>query len=75
VRFEPLFVAQESGVAKDMLDLVEACMADYDIEGWTASDLINPTDINFFNFDFRHNDDSESRGYLDGSEYTRNGRG
>ncbi|MCI0348667.1 MAG: hypothetical protein L0Z53_04510, partial [Acidobacteriales bacterium] len=74
VRFEPLLVAQESGLTKEMLELVESCMADYDIEGWTASDLINPTDINFFNFDFRHNDDSESRGYLDGNEYQRNGR-
>jgi hypothetical protein len=54
-----------------MLELVEACLADYDIEGWVASDLINPTDINFFNFDFRQNSDSGSRGYLDGDEYKR----
>lgn len=75
IRFEPLLVAQESGLAKEMLEFVESCMAEYDIEGWTVSDLINPSDINFFNFDFRHNDDSDSRGYLDGSEYQRNGRG
>jgi 4-hydroxyphenylacetate 3-monooxygenase len=75
VRFEPLFVAEASGLTKEMLELVEACMADYDIEGWTASDLINPTDVNFFNFGFRHNDDENSRGYLDGSEYQKpNGR-
>jgi 4-hydroxyphenylacetate 3-monooxygenase len=71
IRFEPLFVAQESGLTKEMLELVEACMADYDIEGWTASDLINPTDINFFNFDFHQNTDRDSRGYLDGNEYQR----
>jgi 4-hydroxyphenylacetate 3-monooxygenase len=71
IRFEPLFVAQESGLAQEMLELVEACMADYDIEGWTASDLINPTDINFFNFDFHQNTDRDSRGYLDGNEYKR----
>jgi 4-hydroxyphenylacetate 3-monooxygenase len=69
IRFEPLFVAQESGMAKEMLEFVEACMSEYDIEGWTASDLINPTDINFFDFDFRHNDDKEARGYIDGNEY------
>lgn len=74
IRFEPLFVAQQSGQVQEMLEFVEACMADYDIEGWTASDLINPTDINFFNFDFRRNDDAGSRGYLDGSEYQRNGK-
>ncbi len=74
IRFEPLFVAQDSGQAKEMMDFVESCMAEYDIEGWTVSDLINPSDINFFNFDFRHNDDSSSRGYLDGNEYRGNGK-
>lgn len=74
IRFEPLFVAQNSGEAKEMMDFVESCMAEYDIEGWTVSDLINPSDINFFNFDFRHNDDSDSRGYLDGNEYRGNGK-
>jgi 4-hydroxyphenylacetate 3-monooxygenase len=74
IRFEPLFVAQNSGEAKEMLEFVEACMAEYDVEGWTTSDLINPSDINYFNFDFRQNDDPESRGYLDGNEYKRNGK-
>jgi hypothetical protein len=44
------------------------------VDGWTTSDLINPSDINFFNYDFRHNGDSDSRGYLDGNEYKRNGK-
>lgn len=74
IRFEPLLVAQDTGLAKEMLEMVEACMAEYDIEGWTVSDLINPTDVSFFNYALRQNEDNESRGYLDGNEYRPNGR-
>ena len=48
IRFEPLFAAQADGTAQAMKDLVEQCMAEYNIEGWLAPDLINPTDVNFF---------------------------
>jgi 4-hydroxyphenylacetate 3-monooxygenase len=71
IRFEPLFVAQASGMTNQMLEFVEACMAEYDLDGWKVPDLINPTDINFFNYAFRKNEDSSSRGFMDGKEYTR----
>jgi 4-hydroxyphenylacetate 3-monooxygenase len=48
IRFEPLFQAQASGLADEMISLVNKCMADYDLTGWTAPDLINPDDVNFF---------------------------
>jgi hypothetical protein len=54
-----------------MLEFVESCMAEYDLDGWKVPDLINPTDINFFNYSFRKNEDSSSRGFMDGKEYSR----
>jgi 4-hydroxyphenylacetate 3-monooxygenase len=71
IRFEPLFVAQASGMTNQMLEFVESCMAEYDLDGWKVPDLINPTDINFFNYAFRKNEDSSSRGFMDGKEYSR----
>jgi hypothetical protein len=41
-------------------------MAEYDVDGWTVPDLINPSDVNFFGYAFRQNDDESSRGYMDG---------
>jgi 4-hydroxyphenylacetate 3-monooxygenase len=66
IRFEPLFVAQDSGQAGEWIEFVEACMAEYDVDGWTVPDLINPSDVNFFGYAFRQNDDESSRGYMDG---------
>lgn len=40
-----LQLAEESGDMARMQALVDRCMADYDLEGWTASDLVNPTDV------------------------------
>ena len=48
IRFEPLYVAQQSGLTDHMKGLVEQCMSEYDLDGWTASDMINPDDVNFF---------------------------
>jgi 4-hydroxyphenylacetate 3-monooxygenase len=31
-----------------MKGLVEQCMSEYDLDGWTAPDMINPDDVNFF---------------------------
>ncbi|MEU6645162.1 4-hydroxyphenylacetate 3-hydroxylase N-terminal domain-containing protein [Saccharomonospora sp. NPDC046836] len=45
VRAELLFAAQESGSADAMKGFAEQCMAEYDLDGWTASDLVNPDDI------------------------------
>jgi len=32
-----------------MKDLVDKCMAEYDINGWKVPDLINPDDVSWFN--------------------------
>jgi len=42
VRAELLFSAQQSGLADAMTGFAEQCMAEYDLDGWTAPDLINP---------------------------------
>ncbi|NKQ54496.1 Pyoverdin chromophore biosynthetic protein pvcC [Amycolatopsis sp. K13G38] len=42
VRAEMLFAAQQSGAAASMTGFAEQCMAEYDLDGWTVPDLINP---------------------------------
>lgn len=46
VRAEVLFAAQNSGLADAMKGFAEQCMAEYDLNGWTVPDLINPDDVN-----------------------------
>jgi 4-hydroxyphenylacetate 3-monooxygenase len=45
VRVEMLFAAQESGMTDSMKGFAEQCMAEYDLNGWTAPDLINNDDV------------------------------
>jgi 4-hydroxyphenylacetate 3-monooxygenase len=35
-----------SGIADELKAFAESAMAEYDVNGWTASDLITPTDVN-----------------------------
>ncbi|NIJ12004.1 4-hydroxyphenylacetate 3-monooxygenase [Saccharomonospora amisosensis] len=42
VRAELLFAAQQSGAADAMKGFAEQCMSEYDLDGWTVPDLINP---------------------------------
>jgi len=42
IRTQTLAVAQRGGDMKAMEALVDECMADYDLNGWTASTWINP---------------------------------
>jgi 4-hydroxyphenylacetate 3-monooxygenase len=42
VRAATFQMAQASGLFADQ------CMAEYDLEGWTAPDLITPHDVNLF---------------------------
>lgn len=42
VRAELLFAAQQSGLTDAMTGFAEQCMAEYDLDGWTVPDLINP---------------------------------
>jgi 4-hydroxyphenylacetate 3-monooxygenase len=46
IRFETLFAAEGSGLADQYRGFAEQCMAEYDLDGWTVPDLINPDDIN-----------------------------
>jgi 4-hydroxyphenylacetate 3-monooxygenase len=38
-------VAEHMGRAVQDAGFAEQCMAEYDLNGWTAPDLINPDDI------------------------------
>ncbi|MBO0850826.1 MAG: Pyoverdin chromophore biosynthetic protein pvcC [Pseudonocardia sp.] len=48
VRAEVLFGAEQSGTAAAMRGFAEQCMAEYDLDGWTAPDLIGNSDISIF---------------------------
>jgi len=41
-------IANATGATAKMKELVETCMAEYDIRGWTVPDLINPDDVSWF---------------------------
>jgi 4-hydroxyphenylacetate 3-monooxygenase len=41
-------MAHASGQADRLKGFAEECMAEYDLEGWTVPDLINPDDVNLF---------------------------
>jgi 4-hydroxyphenylacetate 3-monooxygenase len=43
-----LNIANAIGLTAQMKGLVEKCMAEYDINGWTVPDLINPGDVSWF---------------------------
>jgi 4-hydroxyphenylacetate 3-monooxygenase len=41
-------LAQTNGQAERFRRFAEQCMAEYDLDGWTAPDLITPHDVNLF---------------------------
>ncbi len=45
IRFETLMVADATGATSAYKGFAEKCMAEYDLDGWTVPDLINPDDI------------------------------
>jgi 4-hydroxyphenylacetate 3-monooxygenase len=45
IRFETLMVADSMGQSAKYKGFAEQCMAEYDLDGWTVPDLINPDDI------------------------------
>jgi 4-hydroxyphenylacetate 3-monooxygenase len=47
IRRYALFGAMASGDAERMKGFAERCMAEYNLDGWTAPDLINPQDVNY----------------------------
>ena len=48
IRMEVLFSALATGQADEFKGFAEQCMAEYDLDGWTAPDLVNPDDVSFF---------------------------
>lgn len=46
VRIETLLNATANGDLSNLQGFVAQCMGEYDLSGWTGSDLINPDDIN-----------------------------
>ena len=48
IRMEVLFSALATGQADQYKGFAEQCMAEYDLDGWTAPDLINPDDVSYF---------------------------
>lgn len=46
VKAEILFAAEAQGDADAMKGFAESMMAEYDLDGWTVPDLVNPTDVN-----------------------------
>ena len=48
IRFETLMVAEKTGATARYKGFAEQCMAEYNLDGWTAPDLIKADDINVF---------------------------
>jgi 4-hydroxyphenylacetate 3-monooxygenase len=46
IRMEMLFTAMANGSADVCKGLAEQCLQEYDLDGWTVPDLINPDDVN-----------------------------
>jgi 4-hydroxyphenylacetate 3-monooxygenase len=47
IRLENVLMANATGVTDRAKAFVDQCLAEYDVNGWTAPDLINPTDVAF----------------------------
>jgi len=45
IRFETLMAADLTGQSAKYKGFAEQCMAEYDLDGWTVPDLINPDDV------------------------------
>src|SRR4051812_8105538 len=45
IRFETLMVSDLTGASARYKGFAEKCMAEYDLNGWTVPDLINPDDV------------------------------
>ena len=45
IRFETLLVADVTGATTRYKGFAEQCMAEYNLDGWIAKDLVNPIDV------------------------------
>lgn len=48
IPLEVLLSAIATGSADQYKGFADQCLAEYDLDGWTASDLISPADVNRF---------------------------
>jgi 4-hydroxyphenylacetate 3-monooxygenase len=48
IRLEVLLTATATGQVDQYKGFADQCLAEYDLDGWTVPDLINPTDVNRF---------------------------
>jgi 4-hydroxyphenylacetate 3-monooxygenase len=48
IRMEVLFSAQAAGLTDQYRGYAERCLAEYDLDGWTVPDLIDPGDVSWF---------------------------
>ena len=48
IRLENILMCDAKGRVEEAKALVDKCMSEYDVDGWTVPDLINSDDINFF---------------------------
>lgn len=46
VRIETLMAQEQAGLVDQYKAFVDQCMAEYDLDGWTVPDLIDPDDVN-----------------------------
>jgi 4-hydroxyphenylacetate 3-monooxygenase len=46
IRTEILAAHETAGLTQSYRHLAEQCLAEYDLDGWTAPDLVNPDDVN-----------------------------
>jgi 4-hydroxyphenylacetate 3-monooxygenase len=53
IRFETLLVAEATGATARYKGFAEQCMAEYNLNGWVAPDLINPDDISLLKKSFQ----------------------
>ena len=48
IRLENVLMCEASGAVERAKDMVDTCLSEYNLDGWTVDDLINPDDINIF---------------------------
>jgi 4-hydroxyphenylacetate 3-monooxygenase len=48
IRLEVLLSATATGAVDEYKAFADQCLSEYDLDGWTAPDLVNPTDVNRF---------------------------
>ena len=48
IRLENLWMAKGAGLDQELIGFADQCMAEYDLDGWLAPDLIGPEDVNLF---------------------------